>query len=106
MNTADTRVEVRLDIARSPSIGPRQRARILERLGPVVRAASSDQRSQARNREQARARLRAKLVDALRVDPERRPTKPSKASVQRRLDAKRRQSARKADRRRPARPDE
>jgi ribosome-associated protein len=98
-NTADTRVEVRFDIAGSPSLGPRQRARLLERLGDEVRVVASDERSQARNRELALERLCARLAAALRVDRPRRPTKPTKASVERRLEAKRRQSARKAQRR-------
>lgn len=100
-NTADTRVEVRFDVAGSPSLGPRQRARLLERLGPEVRAVAADERSQARNRELALERLRAKLAVALRVEVTRRPTAPSAASVRRRLEAKRRRAARKADRRRP-----
>ena len=100
-NTSDTKAEVRFDIAGSPSLGPRQRARLLERFGPEVRVAASDERSQARNRALAQGRLLERIADALRVDPDRRATRPSKASVQRRLDAKRRQSARKADRRRP-----
>jgi ribosome-associated protein len=100
-NTADTRVEVRFDIAGSPSLGPRQRARLLERLGDEVRVIASDERSQVRNRELALERLCDRLAAALRVDPPRRRTKPTKASVQRRLEAKRRQSARKSDRRRP-----
>lgn len=100
-NTSDTKVEVRFDVAGSPSLGPRQRARLLERYGPEVRATASDERSQARNRVLAQHRLLDRLADGLRVDPDRRPTRPSKASVQRRLDAKRRQASRKADRRRP-----
>src|SRR3990172_6815954 len=66
-NTSDTRVEVVFDVAESPSLGPRQRARLLERLGPVVRATASDSRSQARNRELALERLRSRLADGLRV---------------------------------------
>lgn len=100
-NTSDTKAEVRFDVAGSPSLGPRQRARLLERFGPEVRATASDERSQARNRALAQRRLLDRLADGLRVDPDRRPTRPSKASVQRRLDAKRRQASRKADRRRP-----
>lgn len=100
-NTSDTRAEVRFDIAGSPSLGPRQRARLLDRLGPELRVVASDERSQARNRALAQQRLLERLADALRVDPDRRATRPSKASVQRRLEAKKRQSARKADRRRP-----
>ena len=100
-NTSDTRVEVRFDIAGSPSLGPRQRARLRERLGDEVRVVVADERSQARNRQLALERLCDRLAAALRVDRPRRPTTPSKASVQRRLEAKRRQSARKADRRPP-----
>jgi ribosome-associated protein len=100
-NTSDTRVEVRFDVAASPSLGPRQRARLLERLGDEVRVVASDERSQARNRDLALERLAARLAEALRVEAPRRPTRPSKASVRRRLDDKRRQSERKAERRRP-----
>ena len=71
-NTADTRVEVRFDIAGSPSLGPRQRARLLERLGPEVRVVASDERSQARNRDLAQRRLADRLRDALRVEAPRR----------------------------------
>jgi ribosome-associated protein len=100
-NTADTRAEVRFDIAGSPSLGPRQRARLLERLGEEVWVVASDERSQARNRDLALQRLAARLAEGLRVDPPRRATKPTKASVRRRLEDKRRRATRKADRRRP-----
>lgn len=101
-NTSDTRVEVRFDVVGSPSLGPRQRARLLERLGPEVRVAVSDERSQARNRDLALERLADRLAEALRVEAPRRPTKPTRASQRRRLEQKRRQSSRKAERRRPA----
>ncbi len=97
-NRAHTRVEVRFDVEASPSLGPRQRARVLERLGPVVRVVADDERSQARNRALALERLAARLASALHVDPPRRPTRPSKGAVQRRLDEKKRQAARKRDR--------
>ncbi len=98
-NTANTKVEVRFDIASSPSLGPRQRARLVDRLGPVVRVTASDRRSQAQNRELALERLKSRLAAALHVDPARRPSKPSHTAVERRLEEKRRQSQRKADRR-------
>jgi ribosome-associated protein len=104
-NTSDTRVEVRFPIETSTSLAPRQRARLLERLGPVARATASDSRSQARNRDLALERLRSRLEMALRVDPPRRSTKPSKSAKEARLDAKRRQAARKQDRRRPTNDD-
>ena len=94
-NTANTRVEVRFDVEASPSLGPRPRARLLERVGPVVRVVASDERSQARNRALALDRLRARLADALRVVPARRATRPSAGAVERRLGAKRRRSERK-----------
>jgi ribosome-associated protein len=87
-NTSETRVEVRFDIAGSPSLGPRQRARLLERLGPVVRAVASESRSQARNRDLALERLRSRLADALRVPRARRPTRPTRAARASRLEAK------------------
>jgi ribosome-associated protein len=104
VNTANTRAEVIFDIAGSPSLGPRQRARLLERLGPEVRVVASDERSQLRNRELALERLRARLADALHVERPRRPTKPTKAAKQRRLDEKRHRSETK--RRRRAEPDD
>jgi ribosome-associated protein len=90
---------VRFDIAASSALGPRQRARLLERLGPVVRASASDERSQVRNRQLALERLSARLARALRIEKPRRPTRPTKASQQRRLDGKRRRSAVKRQRR-------
>ena len=100
-NKASTRVEVRFDVTSSGALGPRQRSLLLERLGPTVRAASGEERSQARNREIALERLRQRLADALRVPKRRVPTAPSAAARARRLDDKRRQSARKRTRARP-----
>jgi ribosome-associated protein len=100
-NTADTRAEVRFDVAGSPSLGPRQRARLLERLGPEVRVVVDDERSQARNRALALERLGARLGSALRAERPRRATRPTAASRERRLEVKRRQSERKRLRRPP-----
>lgn len=98
-NTSNTRAEVRFDVANSPSLGPYQRARLLERVGPVVRVAAEDERSQHRNRQLALERLRSRLADGLRRDPHRVPTKPSKGAKTRRLEAKRRQGDKKRQRR-------
>jgi len=97
-NTASTRAEVRFDVAASPSLDERQRARLLDRLGPEARSAAEDSRSQVRNRQLALERLRARLAAALRVEAPRRATRPSAASRRRRLDAKRRQAERKRGR--------
>ena len=106
VNTANTRAEVRFDIAASPSLGPRQRARLLARLGPEVRVVASDERSQLRNRELALERLRSRLAEALRVETPRRPTKPTKAAKERRLEAKRHRSETKGRRQGRAEPDD
>ena len=98
-NTADTRVEVVFDVAASPSLGPRQRERLLAKLGPEVRVVASDERSQSRNRVIALDRLRERLAGALRVETPRRPTKPTKGSQERRLESKRRRSETKRLRR-------
>jgi ribosome-associated protein len=100
-NTANTRVELLFDIAGSASLGPRQRERLLERLGPVVRVVVSTERSQARNREIARVRLAERLAAALRVEPPRRATRPTRASKERRLLDKRQHAERKRMRARP-----
>ena len=98
-NRTSSRVEVRFDVVRSPSLGPRQRARLLERLGPVVRASASDERSQVRNRRLALDRLARRLADALAVSTPRRPTRPTRSSKERRLQEKRRRSDVKRGRR-------
>jgi ribosome-associated protein len=101
VNTANTRAEVRFDVTASPSLGPRQRARLLEKLGPVVRVVASDERSQTRNRQLALERLRARLADALHVERPRTPTRPSRSARERRMGAKRRRGEIKRGRSRP-----
>jgi len=103
-NTSNTRVELVWNVATSAAPGPRQRAILLERLGPSVRVVASDERSQSRNRDLALERLRRRLAAALHIDPPRRPTRPTRSSEQRRLDTKRRHAERKRQRR--SRPDE
>jgi ribosome-associated protein len=100
-NRSSTRVEVRFDVAGSPSLGPRQRARLVERLGPVARAGAGESRSQTRNRELALRRLAERLEAALRVEPPRVPTRPSSSASARRVEAKRRRGERKLERGRP-----
>jgi ribosome-associated protein len=105
VNTADSRVELSFDVGRSPALPDWARARAVERLagrlaGGVLTVAASEQRSQLANRQAARARLAALLRDA--VAPPQRPripTRPTRASVERRLEAKRRQAKLKRTRR-------
>jgi ribosome-associated protein len=100
-NTANTRAEVVFDIANSPALGPRQRDRLLAKLGPSLRVVAGDERSQVRNRALALDRLRSRLAEALRIDKPRRPTSPSAAAKERRLQAKHRRSETKRMRQRP-----
>ena len=101
-NTANTKVEVRFFVADSPSLGPRQRARLLERCGEVVAVTVSSSRSQLRNRETALERLVERLRDGLAVTPSRTATRPTAGAVRRRVEHKRRRSDTKALRQRPA----
>jgi len=94
-----TRAEALFDVEASRGLTEAERRRVLERLGPVVRAVAQEQRSQLRNRELASERILEQLREATRVRRKRRPTAPSAASVERRLEAKRRRAETKRLRR-------
>jgi ribosome-associated protein len=98
-NVTASRVEAVLDVAASETLSDAQKARITSRLGPRVTASAQDTRSQMRNRELALERLAARLAHALEVRRPRTATKPTKASRQRRLDAKKRRGDVKRGRR-------
>jgi ribosome-associated protein len=107
VNTGDTRVQLSLDVARSPSLGESLRARAVRRLGPrlvdgVLTVTAAEHRSQWRNRVVAEQRLAAVLREATGAPAKaRRPTRPTRASQRRRLDAKRRRGETKRLRRDP-----
>jgi ribosome-associated protein len=96
---SDTRVEATFDVQASTALSEAQKRRVLARAGPVIRALAQDERSQWRNRELATERLVDALREALKVPRRRRPTKPSRAAVERRLEQKRRRSEVKRRRR-------
>lgn len=100
-NVTDSRVEASFDVAASATLSDGQKARVLAKAGPVIRAVSQDARSQLRNRDIALERLAGKLRDALHVDRPRRPTKPSRRAKAKRVDAKKQVGERKQNRRRP-----
>jgi ribosome-associated protein len=97
VNTSSTRVELECELA-AAGFSPALTERLVAKLGPVVRVVVADTRSQRRNREIAEERLRDMLTAASVVPRKRRPTKPGKSAVERRLDDKRRHSSRKAER--------
>ena len=105
VNTADSRVELSLDVARTTGLGPTQRARALTRLADrlvdgVLTVSASEHRSQLRNREAASERLAALLRAAIAPPPPaRKPTKATRAATERRLAAKRRRARTKRLRR-------
>jgi ribosome-associated protein len=105
VNTADTRVQLSFDLARSPSLDESLRARAVRRLGPrlvdgVLTITAAEHRSQWRNRVVAEHRLAAVLREATGAPAKtRRPTKPTRASQRRRLEAKRRRGETKRLRR-------
>lgn len=99
VNRRETRVELVFDVVRSPSLGPRQRARAMERLhnrldsSGKLRVVASTARTQAANRELAIERFQKLMAQALRPPaPARKPSKPSAKAKERRLEAKRRRS--------------
>ena len=98
-NVTASRVEAVFDVAASEALTEAQKTRITARLGPRVTASSQDTRSQLRNRELALERLAERLAHALEVRRPRTATKPTKASRQRRLDAKKRRGDVKRGRR-------
>jgi ribosome-associated protein len=100
-NVTASRVEAIFDVEASSALTDEQKRRVIARAGPRVTAVAQDARSQARNRELALERLRRRLTQALATPRHRQPTRPTAASVHRRLDSKRRQAARKRDRQRP-----
>jgi ribosome-associated protein len=98
---SDTRVEASFDVEASSALSEAQKRRVVAKAGPVLRAVAQDERSQWRNRELATERLVESLRQALKVERRRRPTRPTKASRERRLDQKRRRSDTKRLRRPP-----
>jgi ribosome-associated protein len=99
VNTTDSRVELSLDVAGSSAFTDTLRARAIERLGDrltadgVLTVTASEHRSQRRNREAARARMLAVLREATAPPARaRRPSRPTAAARQRRLESKRRRA--------------
>ena len=100
-NVTASRVEAVFDVEASQALSDEQKRRVRARCGPVVRASAQDTRSQARNRELALERLRARIASALAVPRTRRATKPTAAARRRRLESKRKRSELKRARRPP-----
>jgi ribosome-associated protein len=96
---SETRVEAVFDVEASTALSPAQKKRVVAKAGPVLRAVAQDERSQLRNKELAVERLTAALHEALRVPRKRRPTKPTAASKERRLEEKKRRGETKRLRR-------
>jgi ribosome-associated protein len=107
VNTTDSRVELRFDLAGSPSLPEAARQRALKRLAGRLdrdgrlRVVAQAQRSQLANRNAAVQRLAELLAAAVAAPKPRRPTRPSARAEAQRLEGKRRRSALKARRRRP-----
>ncbi|HSN43953.1 MAG TPA: alternative ribosome rescue aminoacyl-tRNA hydrolase ArfB [Propionibacteriaceae bacterium] len=107
VNTTDSRVQLSFDVAASGQFTDVERTRILRRLatrldGTVLTVDAAEHRSQQRNRSAARERMAGLLREALAPPPPtRRPTRPTRGSVERRLTAKRHQGEIKRTRSRP-----
>ena len=102
VNKVSTAVELRFEAARSPALAPAVKDRLRKiagrkwtREGAIILQVDTT-RSQGRNREIARERLAEMILQAL-IKPKRRiPTKPTKGSQRRRLDAKKNRSVTKS----------
>jgi ribosome-associated protein len=94
-------VEAAFDVEASRALDEAQRERLIGRAGTVITAVAQDARGQARNRELALQRLGEKIAAGLATPVRRRPTRPTRASRERRLEEKRRAGERKRGRRRP-----
>ncbi len=101
-NVTASRVEAVFDARESSALDDSQRARLIERGGPVLTAVAQEARGQARNRELALERLAAKIAAGVAVPRRRRATRPTQAARKRRLEGKRRAGERKRARRRPS----
>ena len=101
-NVTASRIEAVFDVAASETLTAAQKERVTARCGALVTAVAQDARSQVRNRELALERLQARLSAALFVQRPRTPTRPTKASIRRQQEAKRRQAQRKQGRQRPS----
>jgi ribosome-associated protein len=100
-NVTASRVEATFEIQASSALDEDQKQLLAARYGDRVTAVAQDSRSQARNRDLALERLRDKLVAGLARPRRRRPTRPSRASTEKRLETKRRRAMRKRARRPP-----
>jgi ribosome-associated protein len=89
---SETRVEAVFDVEASTALTDAQKRRVVAKAGPVLRAVAQDERSQLRNKDLAVERLVESLREAMKVPRRRVATKPSAASKQRRLEAKKRRS--------------
>ena len=86
----ETRVEAVFDVDASQTLSDSQKQRLRRKAGPVIRAVAQDERSRMRNRELALERLAAAIRAGLHVERKRRPTKPTAAAPERRLEGKKR----------------
>jgi len=98
----ETRVEAVFEVEASETLSEAQKKRLHRKAGAVVRAVAQDERSRHRNRELALERLAAAIRAGLHVERKRRPTKPTAAARERRIEAKKRRGRTKKLRRPPA----
>ncbi|WP_400192562.1 alternative ribosome rescue aminoacyl-tRNA hydrolase ArfB [Hymenobacter sp. B81] len=105
VNKVESRVELRFDVAHSLLLSDEQKQRILEKLAPQLTAegllvvTAQEDRSQLRNKDIALRKLHEALAKALHRPKARKPTKPSKSAVRKRLETKKKHGEKKANRR-------
>jgi ribosome-associated protein len=108
VNKTSSRVEIFWNISGSRALTDEQRTRLLDKLSSKlttegsIRVVASDMRSQSRNRDLAEERLVEIIRRALIIPRKRRPTKPTRAAKEARLETKKRHSNKKRERRNPS----
>lgn len=105
VNKVETAVEAWWQVAASRHFTEEEKARITDKLQNRINkegcllVRSSATRSQLENKEIARQKLLDLVAQSLVVPKKRKPTKPSRGAVEKRLEAKRRESQKKGLRR-------
>lgn len=108
VNKTSSRVEIFWNIPASRALNDEQRTRLLDKLSSrlttegSIRVVASDMRSQSRNRDLAEERLTELVRRALMVPRKRKPTRPTRAAKEARLETKKRHSNKKRERRDPS----
>ena len=107
VNKVSSKVELQFNVAQSEGLSEREKTRIQQKLASkltqenVLILQAGDTRSQHRNKQLVISRFLTLLKEALKVPKKRKPTKPTRASVTKRLESKQKNAVKKQLRKKP-----